>query len=174
MFDLFDAAEACEPTSSQEGSHAKTFRWLDDVLALLESGAVSGTNSIGSSGSSLPPGFSLKTSLVFSAVTPAPTLPSSFEGWGSWGMGGPTGFVTLNGGAFPRDASVCSLSDVTETSGVPHKFFLTRKACLGILRRAEKRGVKLPQHLQQALRAVAESIDPDDGEKTTPTSSPTD
>lgn len=35
------------------------------------------------------------------------------------------------------------------------RFFLSEKACSGILRRANKRGRTLPQPLQEALEAVA-------------------
>jgi hypothetical protein len=48
------------------------------------------------------------------------------------------------------------LSDVLEATGsVPQKFFLSRKACEGILRRAERRGKALPPALEAALRSVA-------------------
>ena len=52
-------------------------------------------------------------------------------------------------------ASVCSLSDILETGAVPQRYFLTAKACQGILRRAENRGKELPELLMRALRAVA-------------------
>jgi hypothetical protein len=42
-----------------------------------------------------------------------------------------------------------------ETSAVPQRFFLSPKACQGILRRAEKRGKLLPTQLEHALRMVA-------------------
>ena len=49
-------------------------------------------------------------------------------------------------------AAVCGLSGLLmETSRVPEKYFLSRKACLGILRRAEKRGKELPERPRQAL-----------------------
>jgi hypothetical protein len=47
------------------------------------------------------------------------------------------------------------LSDTLETGDVPQRFYLSEKACQGILRRAEKRGKKLPEQLQRALEAVA-------------------
>jgi len=50
---------------------------------------------------------------------------------------------------------VCSLSDILETGDVPLRFFLTARACQGILRRADKRGKLLPPSLQEALAAVA-------------------
>lgn len=55
----------------------------------------------------------------------------------------------------PSDAAVCGLSDILETGDVPRRFFLTAKACQGILRRAGKRGKSLPPSLQEALEAVA-------------------
>jgi hypothetical protein len=70
-------------------------------------------------------------------------------------MGGPTESVTLNTLEWPSDAVVCSLSDTLETGDVPRRFFLSAKACQGILRRAEKRGKKLPVILESALRSVA-------------------
>jgi hypothetical protein len=39
---------------------------------------------------------------------------------------------------------------------VPQRFFLSATACKGILRRAERRGKKLPELLKAALLAVAE------------------
>jgi len=47
--------------------------------------------------------------------------------------------------------TVCSLSDILETGDVPRKYYLSQKACLGILRRAEKRGKELPAVLKEAL-----------------------
>ena len=97
-------------------------------------------------------------------VTEDGILEPSSEGWGNSGMGSPTGFLTLNTveqmdtlTQYPRDGGVCSLSDVLETGDVPQRFFLTPKACQGILRRAENRGKGLPQALHKALKAVAES-----------------
>jgi hypothetical protein len=49
-----------------------------------------------------------------------------------------------------------SLSDVLETGDVPQKYCLSAKACAGILRRAQARNKKLPEHLEAALTAVIE------------------
>jgi hypothetical protein len=67
-------------------------------------------------------------------------LEPSSEGWQSSGMGSPTGFLTLSTSAWPSDGRACSLSDILETGDVPQRFFLSAKACKGILRRAGKRG----------------------------------
>jgi len=48
-----------------------------------------------------------------------------------------------------------NLSQVLESGPVPQKYFLSEKACSGILRRAERRGKALPEQLRQALQAVA-------------------
>jgi hypothetical protein len=72
-------------------------------------------------------------------------------------MGSPTEFVTLNTSEWPSDAAVCSLSDTLEIGGVPQRFFLSAKACQGILRRAEKRGKKLPHTLRLALESTVQA-----------------
>lgn len=65
------------------------------------------------------------------------------------------GFLMPNISAWPNDAAVCSLSQVLETGLIPQRFFLSAKACAGILRRAEKRGKTLPEALATALRAAS-------------------
>jgi len=47
------------------------------------------------------------------------------------------------------------LSETLETGEVPQRFYLSQKACQGILRRAEKRGKQLPDQLRMALESVA-------------------
>lgn len=100
------------------------------------------------------------------------TLPSSFKGWRKSGIARPGEFWTLNTTEWPKDAAVCSLSEVLETwedwgrrnpdkthqdwLDYLQKFYLSLKACRGILRRADKRGRALPPQLRQALQAVAE------------------
>ena len=68
-------------------------------------------------------------------------LRSPWRG-GSW---------TLNTGPAPRSAvDVYSLSQILEAHPHP-KYYLSRKACLGILRRAYERGKELPLQLKLAL-----------------------
>ncbi len=64
------------------------------------------------------------------------------------------GSWTLNTGVSPREGRVCSLSRILEDSP-PRKYYLSRKACLGILRRARERGKPLPPQLEMALKAQA-------------------
>lgn len=80
---------------------------------------------------------------------------SLLGGWANSGMGSPTAFLTLSISDWPSDGSACSLSAILETGDVPRRFYLSGKACRGILRRAEKRGKSLPPSLACALRAVA-------------------
>lgn len=63
---------------------------------------------------------------------------------------------TGSSGRFHSDGGVSSLSDILETGDVPRKYFLSPTACSGILRRAEKRGKKLPKVLEDALRTQAD------------------
>ena len=58
--------------------------------------------------------------------------------------------LTLNTGVSPREEKESSLSQILQVNP-PSKYYLTRKACLGILRRAFERGKGLPKKLQEAL-----------------------
>lgn len=60
----------------------------------------------------------------------------------------------LNTGVAPREPIISSLSSILE----PHpdrRYYLSRTACLGILRRAKERGKELPEQLKVALMAQA-------------------
>lgn len=48
--------------------------------------------------------------------------------------------------AWPNDAAACSLSQVLEQDSIHAKYFLSAKACAGILRRAEARERSYLQH----------------------------
>lgn len=62
--------------------------------------------------------------------------------------------LTLNTPAWRSGASVCSLSDILVTGDVPRRYYLSAKACFGILRRAAARAKVLPMVLAMALREV--------------------
>ena len=58
----------------------------------------------------------------------------------------------------PNDAAVCtpvSLSDVLQQIGPIEPYWLSPRACKGILRRAARRGKQLPGPLREALEAVS-------------------
>jgi hypothetical protein len=110
----------------------------------------------GSFGRMSPASFPLDQTME--ATTSQPSSPS----FSNAGMGSPTGFLTLSMcehasslGPSRNGGGVCSLSDILEAGDVPRRFYLTAKACAGILRRAENRGKELPPMLAQALHAVA-------------------
>lgn len=109
-----------------------------------------------------PAGWSGRTSPASCHPTEAGTLAPSSGCWANSGMGSPTAFLTLSTSEHaashtlsPSADAVCSLLDILETGDVPQRFYLTATACLGILRRAEKRGKELPMRLRAALQAVA-------------------
>ena len=58
--------------------------------------------------------------------------------------------LMLNIGAFPKEENESSLSQILQIN-VPPKYYLSQKACLGILRRASARGKELPPMLRAAL-----------------------
>lgn len=64
---------------------------------------------------------------------------------------------TLNTGESPNAAVVSSLSQILEAAPHP-KYYLSKTACLGILRRAEARGKELPPQLKEALMIQAELV----------------
>ncbi len=105
-----------------------------------------------------PDGWSGRTSPASCRQTEDGRLEACSEGWQNSGMGSPTAFLTLNTSDWPSDASVCSLSAILETGDVPRRFYLSARACAGILRRAERRGKALPHPLHDALRRTAAGV----------------
>ena len=67
----------------------------------------------------------------------------------------PTGRSMLNTGIFPNEERESTLSQIL-MADVPQKYYLSQKACLGILRRASERGKKLPDVLELALKKQAQ------------------
>ena len=70
------------------------------------------------------------------------------------------GASTLNTGVSPKDAKESSLSQILQADP-PLKYYLSPKACLGILRRAFERGKELPKKLDRALNIQAGLMRPD-------------
>ncbi len=65
----------------------------------------------------------------------------------------------LNTSECPKGAVDASLSQILQAA-VPSKYYLSRTACLGILRRAKERGKPLPPELELALKLQAGIIPP--------------
>lgn len=71
------------------------------------------------------------------------------------------GSSILNTGPAPLNGEgVSSLSQILQDN-VPEKYYLSKNACLGILRRAEQRGKELPPKLKRALEIQAGLTQPD-------------
>ena len=66
-----------------------------------------------------------------------------------------TEFLTLNTSASLNDAPESTLSQIL-LAEVPEKYYLSPKACLGILRRASARGKELPEVLKGGLTLEVE------------------
>ena len=66
----------------------------------------------------------------------------------------------LNTGASPNDVVESSLSQILQDEP-PRKYYLSQKACQGILRRASERGKELPEKLKRALEIQSGVAAPD-------------
>lgn len=80
-------------------------------------------------------------------------------------MGSPTAFSMLNTSECPSEEIACSLWDILEIGVLPPRYYLSPKACAGLIRRAEARGKTLPELLrlvltQAAQATVAEDLEP--------------
>lgn len=101
-----------------------------------------------------PLGLSSKMFPDFSVQTTAETLQkSSAFSWSSAGMGFHGACSTANFSESPNSGAVCSLLDALDDH-VPQRFYLKRKALIGIVRRAAVRGRTLPTLLRMGLAAA--------------------
>lgn len=121
----------------------------------MESVATSPLSSFDLLTESAPAGSFGRMSPVSCRLEEGGHLEPSSAAWRNSGMGSPTEFWTLNSSEFHNAAAVCSLSDILEIGDVPERYYLSEKASMGILRRAEKRGKSLPEHLEKALKESA-------------------
>lgn len=67
--------------------------------------------------------------------------------------------LTLNIGEYPREENASLLSQILEVNA-PEKYYLSKRACQGIMTRASRRGKKLPDLLQTALLEMMEWWEP--------------
>ena len=160
-----------------EEAPAKPLAWLDSETAYQTPGVTLPSNSsecvtnltlTGSSGRTCQESLVPETMLldVFSPHLLA-LMPHSFWAEGSGGRTRvwlldpkeqqPGEFSTLNISESPNDAVECSLSAIL-IPNAPARYYLSAKACAGILRRAENRGKKLPERLETVLRSVASTL----------------
>lgn len=109
----------------------------------------------------IPPGSSLKTSLVSCQSTEDGTWAPSSKRWLNAGMASRGECWTLSISESPNVVVESSLSAILEEPDERlRKYFLSAKACQGILRRAGKRNRKLPEALELALTTVANQPPP--------------
>ena len=66
--------------------------------------------------------------------------------------------LTLKALESPRNAVECFLSDILETGVLAQRYYLSPRACQGILRRAKERNKELPQILREALKRQARGV----------------
>ena len=104
-----------------------------------------------------PSGSFGKTCQVSSVHRKEGTLVHSSGRWANSGMGSATECLMLRTSESHSEGEESLLSDILETGDLPQKYYLSQKACQGILRRAEKRGKTLPKTLELALTQVAHS-----------------
>jgi hypothetical protein len=108
-----------------------------------------------------PDGFSSRTYPDCSLATAVGTSESCLERWPTSGTAWHGGFSTHVSSECRSDADGCSSSEPSLTEilqppqTVPARYSLSARAAQGILRRAEKRGKSLPDHLLAALSTVA-------------------
>ena len=104
-----------------------------------------------------PYGWCGRTSPVSCRLTEDGRLEPFSECWSNSGMASHGESWMLNTSEYPSDGVASSLSDILEDGELPQRYWLSGRACRGILRRVEKRGKTLPPPLEHALKAVAAS-----------------
>ena len=139
-----------------EDSLAKTSASQESDVDLLANALASGTSLRASLTKLSQHGLLLKTSQVYSVPMLDETLPSSSIGWHSAGMAWGGECLTLKASDLPSDAVACLLSQVLEAH-VDARYYLSQKACAGILRRADKRGKVIPEPLRTALELTLDT-----------------
>lgn len=95
-------------------------------------------------------GLSGRTSQERSQASGGRLTASSCQRWMRSGMVWHGEYWMRSFSVWPKDASVCSLLEVLEPC-VARKYFLSAKACRGIISRADRRGKPLPKRLRNAL-----------------------
>lgn len=62
----------------------------------------------------------------------------------------------LNTSAIPNNPKEGSLEDIIETNNIPEKFYLSQKACRGILRRKNERNINMNNRLEELMSEISE------------------
>ena len=102
-------------------------------------------------------GLSGRTSRERSQVAEGKISDVCSKPWMNSGIVSHGEYWTRSISEWPKDADVCLLSEVLEQT-VPQKYYLSPKACAGIIRRAAKREKPLPISLEIALKEQIKGI----------------
>lgn len=147
--------------SSQAGSRAKTSPSPGNAAGSPGNAPGCSMSSPVSSTLFDPDGFSSRTYPDCSVATAVGTSESCLERWPTSGTAWHGGFSTHVSSECRSDEDGCSSSEPSLTEileppqTVPAKYSLSARAAQGILRRAQRRGKSLPDHLLAALTTVA-------------------
>ena len=145
-------------TFSAEASHAKISRLLEAALEYLEHNRLSTGNFTGLLQPFGHGGFLLKMFLNYYPPTADLISESSLNRWWNSGMAWPGGYLMLNTSDCPNDARESTLLDILESPG-PHlfKYYMSPRACAGVLRAAAERNKRIPLYLRRALEDVVKN-----------------
>ena len=135
------------PSPSQEDEldwMTRVVTWPSSLLSLLADSAPAGW-------------FGRTSTAPYLSMTVMRSERSS-QSWSSAGMASRGECLTLNTSACPSDDVASSLSDILETGDHLRRYFLSARACAGILERAARRGRALPSLLEQALREASREL----------------
>jgi len=168
---MSETLSGLQQTLFAEASPAKTSQWPESGRAWLENGAASGTSFVASLTQVIRDLLSSRMSPAFYRLPEDGTLPPSFAGWQTAGIGIPGACLTVDISEWPNDAAECSLSEALLKWGDPWvvatfrteeaflewllKYSLSETAIAGIERRAAKRGKELPEWWPHRLTRTA-------------------
>lgn len=145
------------PTSGAPGSRARTSRsrTRGDETGSLVSDQGSSSSSRSTSTEFDPRSFFSKTCQVYSVPMMAEILPESSWRWRNSGILSAGECLTAAISESHSSGSESMLSDIVEVQSVSPRYFLSRNAAQGILKRIQKRGRRLFPPLCEALEKLA-------------------
>ena len=143
-------------TSLWAEAPARLSRWLEREADSWMSEVLSCSNMSALYGKLSQHGVYGKMSPVFCRRMEDGLLLPSRGNWKTAGIRWHGECWTRSSSELPKGAGVSFLSDTLEPNA-PLRYYLSQRACLGILRRAEKRGRDLPPQLKLALERQAQT-----------------
>lgn len=138
-------------------ARARTSAWQEIAQDWLENKADYSLNLFASLKKLSRLGLSLRMSKIYYGQMTEEILQSSSFNWSNAGIASGGGYLMLNISESPNGESACSLSGILETEA-PQKYYLSPKACRGILIRANRRKKPLPPLLEAVIQAQAAAL----------------